>query len=286
MYKIDRPIAFNEFPVPRPVRDADCYIGVPKMKTHVHTTLTCALKIQFGNLPDYDWMSRCHRDDVYQKIVNLTRAANAKWFIVDSLYAYQGNGPFSAYPEDLIKDFNTICGGPDPVAVDTVCEALMDWDDPGTNAPATILAASEGQGTNKLAEIELTGAPLDSVKRRFKRPNLALQGKFPNVNAIMGAACEPGCRSLIIGFDQLFVEGTLNKLKRPLYVFMGLQFAEQNHIKKLDGDIIVLGDCAKSVLERFPNAKFFGSTSEYGHCMPIWANIPAIGLVQHVRSLV
>jgi hypothetical protein len=50
--------------------------------------------------------------------------------------------------------------------------------------------------------------------------------------------------------------------------------------------VIVLGDCAKTVLERFPNAKFFGSTSEFAHCMPIWANIPAIGLVQHVRSLV
>src|ERR1035441_7729097 len=44
MYKIDRPIAFNEFPVPRPVRDADVYIGVPKMTVHIHTTLTNALK--------------------------------------------------------------------------------------------------------------------------------------------------------------------------------------------------------------------------------------------------
>ena len=43
MYKIDRPISFNEFPVPRPVRDADVYIGLPKMKVHVHTTFTgCA----------------------------------------------------------------------------------------------------------------------------------------------------------------------------------------------------------------------------------------------------
>jgi len=73
MYKIDRPISFNEFPVPRPVRDADVYIGLPKMKVHVHTTFTGALKLQFGNLPDYDWMVRCHRDDIYQKIVNLTR---------------------------------------------------------------------------------------------------------------------------------------------------------------------------------------------------------------------
>ena len=286
MYKIDRPIAFNEFPVPRPVRDADVYIGVPKMKVHVHTTLTCALKLQFGNLPDYDWMGRCHRDDIYQKIVNLTRAANPTWFIVDSLYAGQGNGPFSAYPEDLIKDFNTLSGGPDPVAVDTVCEALMDWDDPGTNAPATVLAAAEGLGTNKLEEIALAGVPLDRVKRKFKRQNLALQGRFPNVHAIMGAACEPGCRALIIGFDQLFVEGTLSKLKRPLYVFMGLQFAEENHIKNLDGDVIVIGDCAKTALERFPNAKYFGSNPEYPNCLPIWSNIPSIGLVQHVRSLV
>jgi len=40
MYKIDRPISFNEFPVPRPVREADAYIGLPKMKVHVHTTFT------------------------------------------------------------------------------------------------------------------------------------------------------------------------------------------------------------------------------------------------------
>ena len=124
MYKIDRPISFNEFPVPRPVRDADVYIGLPKMKVHVHTTFTGAMKLQFGNLPDYDWMVRCHRDDIYQKIVNLTRAANPKWFVMDSLYACQGNGPFSPYSDDLIKDFNTICGGPDPVAVDT---PVVDW---------------------------------------------------------------------------------------------------------------------------------------------------------------
>jgi len=35
IYKIDRPISFNEFPVPRPVREGDVYIGLPKMKVHV-----------------------------------------------------------------------------------------------------------------------------------------------------------------------------------------------------------------------------------------------------------
>ena len=284
MYKIDRPISFNEFPVPRPVREADVYIGLPKMKVHIHTTFTGALKLQFGNLPDYDWMTRCHRDDIYQKIVNLTRAANAKWFVMDSLYACQGNGPFSACADDLIKDFNTICGGPDPVAVDTVCEALMDWDDPGTNAPATVLAAAEGLGTNRMEEIEIGGVPVDRVKRRFKRQDTVLQGKFPNVNLVVGSACEPGCRALVrMALDQLQADGTLGKLQRPLHIFTGLQF--ENHIQKVDGDAIVYGDCAKSMLQRFPEAAYWGSCEEFPNCAPIWSNLPERGLADCVRSL-
>src|SRR5437879_10644970 len=70
--------------------------GPPISTLFPYTTLfrSGAMKLQFGNLPDYDWMVRCHRDDIYQKIVNLTRAANPKWFVMDSLYACQGNGPF------------------------------------------------------------------------------------------------------------------------------------------------------------------------------------------------
>ena len=91
MFKIDKPVSFNEFPVPKPILDADVYIGLPKMKVHIHTALTCALKLQFGNLPDYDWMARC-RDDIYQKIVNLTIAAKPTWFLVDALYSCEGTG--------------------------------------------------------------------------------------------------------------------------------------------------------------------------------------------------
>ena len=284
MYKIDRPISFNEFPVPRPVRDADVYIGLPKLKVHVHTTFTGAMKLQFGNLPDYDWMVRCHRDDIYQKIVNLTRAANPKWFVMDSLYACQGNGPFSPYSEDLIKDFNTICGGPDPVAVDTICEALMDWDYPGTNVPSTVLGAAEGLGTNKMEEIELFGPPIGQVKRRFKRQNTVLQGQYPNVNLIMGSTCEAGCRAIVrIQLDQLQADGTLAKLKRPLFVFTGLQFEER--ITEVDGDVIIVGDCAKGMKDKFPDAQYWGSCTEYPNCTPIWANRPDVGIAHYVRQL-
>ena len=284
MYKIDRPISFNEFPLPVAVKEADCYIGLPKMKVHIHTTLTNALKLQFGNLPDYDWMARCHRDDIYQKIVNLTRAANPKWFVTDSLYACQGNGPFSAYSEDLIRDFNTILAGSDPVAVDTVAEAVMDWDNPGCNAPATVLAASEGLGTNKIKDIEVLGTPVSQVKRKFRRQDTILQGIFPNVNVVVGSACEPGRRVLVrMALDACLVSGALNKLKRPLTIFTGLQF--EPYLDKVEGDVIVYGDCAKKMLDFYPKAKYWGATKEFPNCTPVWSNRPGYSLVEYIESL-
>jgi uncharacterized protein (DUF362 family) len=283
MYTIDRPVAFNEFPVPRVVREADTYIGLPKWKVHLHTTFTGAMKLQFGNLPNYDWMVRCHRDDIHQKIVNLTRAAHPTWFVTDSLYACQGNGPFSAVRDDLIKDFNTLCGGPDPVAVDTICEAIMDWENPGTNVPSTVLGASEGLGTNRMEEIDVAGVPLEKVKRRFRRQNNVLQGQFPNVHVTMGNTCEAGCKAIVrIQLDQLAADGTLERLQRPLHIFTGLQFHD---IRKVDGDVIVVGDCAKGMLEHFPNAQYWGSCEKYANCTPIWANLPDDGIAAYVRTL-
>lgn len=63
----------------------------------------------------------------------------------------------------------------------------MDWDEPGTNVPSTVLGAAEGLGTNNMDEIELTGAPLDQVKRRFRRQNNVLQGKFPETSLWPGS---------------------------------------------------------------------------------------------------
>jgi len=284
MVKYDDMPIFNEFPLPRPVRDADVYIGMPKMKTHLHTQLTCALKIQFGNLPDYDWMTRCHRDDIHQKIVNLTRAADPDWFLVDSLYACQGAGPFSPYPEDLFKDFNTILGGADPVAVDTVVEALMEWDNPGTNTQYIRLAAKQGLGTNNWDEIELVGPPLESVSRKFRPADPTLVGAFEQVQVVMGAACVPGCKALVrLALDTANAAGDLDKLTRPLTIFVGKQF--EPLATEVDGDVIIYGDCAQEMCEYYPDAPYWGSCKAYPNCAPIWSNIPEHSLAGHIAKL-
>ena len=283
MYKIDRPIPFNEFPVPKCVVDADVYIGVPKMKVHIHTHITNAMKLQFGNLPDYKWMAKNHNDDIYYKISNLTKAANPTWFVVDSLYACEGNGPFSPYPEDLVKDFNVMYAGKDPVAVDTVCEAIMDWEEPGS-APSTVMGAADGLGTNKLEEIEIVGTPIAKVRRRFKKHSQVMHGKFPNVRIFGSSASEPGDKALVrMNLDALYVQGVLQKLKRPLNIFVG---AQSEVFKDLDGDTIVFGEFAKEMLDHYPNAKFYGNHPEYQGETPIWCNVGGIGMQDYVKTLV
>jgi hypothetical protein len=161
----------------------------------------------------------------------------------------------------------------------------MDWENPGRNAPATVLAAAEGVGTNKMEEIEVVGVPIEKVKRKFKRQDLTMQGVFPNVNVIIGSACEPGCKALVrMALDAVWVDGTLNKLKEPITIFVGKQF--EPYIKNAEGNIIVYGDCAKGVLPYYPNAQVWGSTPEFPNCTPIWSNQAGIGLADYIRSLV
>ena len=199
---------------------------------------------------------------------------------MDSLYACQGNGPFSPYSDDLIKDFNTICGGPDPVAVDTICEALMDWDDPGTNVPSTVLGAAEGLGTNHMDEIELAGradrsgqaalpaAEHDAagpVSQRQRDHGLHLRSRLQGHRAhSAGSACRPMVRSNA-GAAALRLHRTAIRGEDP---------------PRSTATCSSSGDCAKGMLERFPDANYWGECEEYPNCTPIWANRPDVGIAQ------
>jgi len=99
----------------------------------------------------------------------------------------------------------------------------------------------------------------------------------------MGSTCEAGCRAIVrMQLDQALADGTLVQLKRPLHIFTGLQFEE---IKPVQGDVILVGDCAKPLQERFPDAKYWGSSEEFPNCTPIWENIPERSIANYIRKL-
>src|SRR5215207_9923473 len=122
------------------------------------------------------------------------------------------------------------------------------------------------------------------VRCAFKRRTTVLRVQFKNVNLVVGSTCEAGCRAIVrIQLDQLKADGTLDRLEKPLTIFTGLQF--EQHIKEVPGEVLIVGDCAKGMLERFPNAKYWGDCQEYPNCTPIWANRPDIGIANYVRTL-
>ena len=128
------------------------------------------------------------------------------------------------------------------------------------------------------------GCSVSEVKRKFRRQDTILQGVFPNVNIVVGSACEPGCRVLVrMALDACKVSGLLQKLQRPLTIFTGRQF--EPYLDKVEGDIIVYGDCAKKMLDFYPKAKFWGSTEEFPNRTPVWSNRPGFSLVEHIESL-
>ena len=73
------------------------------------------------------------------------------------------------------------------------------------------------------------------------------------------------------------------KLERPLHIFTGPQFHPST--KPVDRDVIIVGDCAKGMLEKYPDARYWGGCEKYANCTPIWANLPDEGIAAYVRHL-
>ena len=284
MYKIDRPISFNEFPVPRPVRDADVYIGLPKMKVHVHTVFTGA----------------------HEAAVRQSSGLRLDGPLPPRRYLPEDLQPDTRRESQMVRDGLSLCL-PGQRTVQRVSRrshqglqhhlrrarsawrsipyARLSWT--GTSRAPTCLprcwARPRGWAPITWTRSSWPARRIDKVKRRFRRHTTVLQGPFPNVKVIMGSTCEAGCKAIVrMQLDQAKADGTLDKLKRPLYVFTGLQFEE---VKPVDGDVILVGDCAKPLLERFPDAQYWGSSEQFPNCTPIWANNPAYSISNYIRKL-
>ena len=90
------------------------------------------------------WHS-CHRDDIYQKIVNLSARGNPKRSVMDSLYACQGNGPFSPYSEWTYQGLQHHLRRSRPVAVDDPRSLTLGIRDYSRNQRASDRARRRGR---------------------------------------------------------------------------------------------------------------------------------------------
>jgi len=114
------------FNVARPVVEADVVINIPKVKTHVLTTLTGAVKNMYGVLPGYQ-KAHFHKmlptpSDIAGLMLEICSVVPPALSVADGIVGMQGDGPSNGTPIEL----GFIAASADPEALDLVLCKVLD----------------------------------------------------------------------------------------------------------------------------------------------------------------
>ncbi|HKK94853.1 MAG TPA: DUF362 domain-containing protein [Anaerovoracaceae bacterium] len=155
----DKGVQNKKFTIANGVIDSDGVISLPKMKTHGFQRVTGAVKNQFGCVPG-TLKAEFHVKvpdayDFAKMLVDLNSAINPRLYVMDGIYAMEGNGPKGGTP----KKMNAILLSKDPIALDATMCRLMNLDP--KLLPTNKAGMEMGAGTYLEKEIELIGDNID-----------------------------------------------------------------------------------------------------------------------------
>ena len=146
-----------EFSIARPIVDADVVINVPKLKTHVLTTLTCSVKNMYGAIPGYQ-KTHMHKTSPTPRefgnlILEIYKVIPPALNIVDAIVGMQGDGPSAGQPVEL----GFLAASRDAVAMDiTLCEVL--------GIPAQTVPYLKPLLKKQKETINIVGTGIDEIK--------------------------------------------------------------------------------------------------------------------------
>ena len=169
----------------------DKIIDIPLFKTHDSAEATLGLKNMKGLLHD-DQKSKLHREGLYTGIADVNLRFPPDLVVYDGTWAMEGLGPMYGIPFEL----NLILAARNVVAGDAVAGSIMGFE-PG-ELIVTKIAYERGLGEMNLDKIAVVGAPLESVKRRFKRVEEDDRIIYPNVQIVHSEGTCTGCKVAIM----------------------------------------------------------------------------------------
>lgn len=144
------------------LRQHNALISIPKFKTHALTFMTCCVKNQYGCIPGTKKRDLHFRipDPVNfaRYLLDLTTCIAPRLYVVDAIWAMEGNGPRKGTPKKL----GCIAVGTDPVAIDaTLCRIAAI--DPG-KVPSVYLGPAFNAGVWEKDRISVKGTAPDAFK--------------------------------------------------------------------------------------------------------------------------
>jgi uncharacterized protein (DUF362 family) len=151
----------NQIKVPKIVAES-AVINAAKLKTHRVTGVSLGMKNMFGLLPE-KMKFKYHLRNISKVVVDINTVLKPQFTIIDGFYALEGPGPTSGTPVKM----DLLVAGRDVVAVDATTCRVMGVEP--TEIYHIRRAHEKGLGEIDEARINVLGAKVEEVKRRFRR---------------------------------------------------------------------------------------------------------------------
>ena len=154
--------------VAAPLLESDLVINLPKLKTHLFTGLSAAVKNCYGGLPGA-YKHQLHRDypglgEFSHVLVDVCQAISPQLHIMDAIWAMEGNGPAMG----TLTNTGVLLAATDPYLMDVAACRLARWP---AHSVSTNRAAQERELVNVARELTVWGDELRAQHERpFKRP--------------------------------------------------------------------------------------------------------------------
>ncbi|HID90464.1 TPA: DUF362 domain-containing protein [Candidatus Bathyarchaeota archaeon] len=158
--EVPEALELHRVKIARTAIDSTCIVSVPKLKVHKIAGVTLGMKNLMGTIMPKGIMHR----HIHEKLVDLTRLLKPRITAIDGSYGCERD-EISGQPVPM----GIVIASRDVVSADAVGAAVMGIDP--SSVRHVSLAHDLGLGVGVLDEIEVVGAPIDEVMRRFRQPS-------------------------------------------------------------------------------------------------------------------
>jgi uncharacterized protein (DUF362 family)/Pyruvate/2-oxoacid:ferredoxin oxidoreductase delta subunit len=164
----------------KPVIEVDKIINIPKIKTHMMTVYSGAVKNLFGIIPgrlkaEYHLIFE-DTADFSSLLIDICNFAKPVLTIMDAVIGMEGYGPTNGNPKKL----GYIISGSNPFELDAVAATLIDID--LSKVPTIRKSIERGLYNGNFDSIEIIGEDINKIKvKDFKKPTVKVAFNFYNL---------------------------------------------------------------------------------------------------------
>lgn len=164
----------------KPVIEVDKIINIPKIKTHMMTVYSGAVKNMFGIIPG-SYKAEYHLRfedtmDFADFLIDVCKFSKPALTVMDAVIGMEGYGPTNGSP----KKVGLILASESPYALDVVAASIIDIKP--EKVPTIKKSVERGLCAEGIKEIEILGEPVDAVVvPDFKKPTLKIAFNFYSI---------------------------------------------------------------------------------------------------------